>query len=123
MVTAQPLVISRLTKQERDTLNMFVRSVQQEFGEHLQQVILFGSKARGEDTPDSDIDVLILADEENRQLKQSINKIAFRIELERNVLFNVLLISRNRWKQMSAARFTLCNNIERDGILLFERAG
>lgn len=123
MVTAQPLAINHLTKNDGDTLRTFVQSLQKEFGEHLQQVILFGSKARGDDKPDSDIDVLILADEENRQLKQSINKIAFQIELDRDTLFNVLLISSGRWQQMSLERFTLCRNIEKEGILLFSRAG
>lgn len=35
-------------------------ALQRELGDQLEDILLFGSRARGEDRPDSDVDVLIL---------------------------------------------------------------
>ena len=46
---------------ERDELLKRIRSaLEDDFGERLEGVILYGSEARGEAEPDSDIDLLVL---------------------------------------------------------------
>jgi predicted nucleotidyltransferase len=40
----------------------YTQALQAYFGERLMAVVLYGSVARGEDTPESDIDLLIVAD-------------------------------------------------------------
>ena len=48
---------------ERDLLLNRIRSdLETVYGPRLRQVLLFGSEARGEARPDSDIDVLVLLD-------------------------------------------------------------
>jgi predicted nucleotidyltransferase len=123
MVTAQPLVINRITKKESDALQAFNQRLLSELGKQLRQVILFGSKARGDSALDSDIDVLILADEEGRQVRKTISKISSQIGLDYDVCLGALLIANKRWQQMSSERFSLCRNVERDGILLFSSEG
>ena len=54
MVTQQPVVLQ--------TVAQFAQEIIQQ-GLHLRQAILFGSYARGEQSPDSDIDVALVADE------------------------------------------------------------
>jgi predicted nucleotidyltransferase len=117
------MVINRITKKENDALQAFNQRLVTELGKQVQQVILFGSKARGDSALDSDIDVLILADDENRQLRKAISKISSQIGLDYDVCLGALLIATKRWKQMSSERFSLCRNVERDGILLFNSEG
>lgn len=121
MVTAQSLVIDQITRNENAALRIFVQQILNELGGQVSQIILFGSKARGDSNVDSDIDVLILASEENRRLQEQINVIASRASLSCDLLFNPLLIAEARWMQMSRERFSICRNVERDGILLFHR--
>ena len=97
MVTAQPLVINRITKKESDALQAFNQRLLSELGKQVRQVILFGSKARGDSAPDSDIDVLILADEEGRQQRKTISKISSQIGLDYDVCLGALLIANKRW--------------------------
>jgi uncharacterized protein len=123
MVTAQPLAINRITKKESDALQAFNQRLLNELGKQVRQVILFGSKARGDSAPDSDIDVLILAEEEGRQVRKTISKISSQIGLDYDVCLGALLIANKRWRQMSSERFSLCRNVERDGILLFSSEG
>jgi len=46
---------------DRSTLLKRIRdSLEETFGERLRGIVLYGSEARGEATPDSDIDLLVL---------------------------------------------------------------
>lgn len=40
------------------------------FGDRLRQLILYGSYARNEQEPDSDIDIMVLVDESDRALRK-----------------------------------------------------
>jgi predicted nucleotidyltransferase len=121
MVTAQSMVVDKITKKENVALRTFIQRTLDELNTQVFQVILFGSKARGDSNADSDVDVLILANEENRRLQERINIIASQISLDHDVLFNPLLIAKDRWAKMADERFSICRNVERDGIMLFQR--
>ena len=121
MVTAQSMVVSRITRNENAALRTFVQRILGELGAQVWQIILFGSKARGDSTADSDVDVLILTSEENRRSQERINIIASQVSLDYDILFNPLLIAKDRWTQMTNERFSICRNVERDGITLFSR--
>ena len=123
MVTSASLALERLSRRESEALHAFTERLLDAFGESVWQIILFGSKARGDSTAFSDIDVLIIADEEDWQQRALMGKIASDVDLDFDVLLNIFLISADRWRWMSEVGFPLCRNVEREGILLFRRDG
>jgi uncharacterized protein len=91
--------------------------LQQEYQERLDRVILFGSEARGEAAPESDIDVLIvLKDPVNAsaELERTSQFIA-QLCLEHSVLISRLFMPKSRFETESAP---LLRNIRKEGILL-----
>ena len=58
-------------------LEKYVEEIKQIYGEFLKTVILYGSYARGDFGPDSDIDIMILVDMSDMEIKE------FRHELSR----------------------------------------
>ncbi len=121
MVTTAQLPV-HLVDDERIALRLLVEKLIECFPDEVQQVILFGSKARGDFDADSDIDILALVKNETWALRNSIWSLAARIELDCNVLFNVQVIGIERWKQMTWERFSLCRHVEKEGITLFSRS-
>jgi len=113
------MVVDQITKNENAALRTFIQRILDELDAQVFQIILFGSKARGDGNADSDMDVLILASAENRRLQETVNIIASQVSLDYDILFNPLLIANARWTQMSSERFSICRNVERDGIMLF----
>ena len=62
--------------------------------------ILYGSEARGDARPDSDIDVLILLDGERRDLKREshLSGELYEIELSSGVLISPMIMLRKQWE-------------------------
>ena len=83
------------------------------------EVIIYGSKARGDDEELSDIDLLILVESQiNRNLKEEITEITYDIELKYDVVFGIIVENRDFWKSPLANAMPLHWNIDRDGVRL-----
>jgi uncharacterized protein len=101
-----PSVLSKLALQLR-----------QQYQGQLDQIILFGSHARGEATSDSDIDVLIVLKElvnASTEL-QNTSKLTAQLCLDYDVLISRMFMSRSRYETEQSP---LLKNIRREGILL-----
>jgi predicted nucleotidyltransferase len=87
----------------------------------LEYAILYGSRARGEDRPDSDADLaLILSDGEGDwQLVGSLSELAYDVFLERGILVQPVPISLRHWLNPECfPRPGFLRNVARDGIVL-----
>ena len=54
----------------KDLLNGYIVELQKIYGKHLQSVILYGSYARGDFTKDSDVDIMILLNLSDEEIKE-----------------------------------------------------
>lgn len=99
-------------------MQAFLQRLYRAHGTLVEQVVLFGSKARGDSGPDSDIDLLIIVEEESWPLRNAISDIASGVSLEYGVLIGPRVIGRERWERMAWERFSLYENVAREGIPL-----
>jgi predicted nucleotidyltransferase len=60
--TANPLAAAQLTESERRTVEHFASRLSNELGSDLCALWLYGSRARGGAHPESDVDLLVIAD-------------------------------------------------------------
>ncbi|WP_207692343.1 nucleotidyltransferase domain-containing protein [Desulfonema limicola] len=83
----------------------------------ISDVILFGSKARGDHDDESDIDLLLLTTEKvNKKLRNAILDALFDIELQYNVTISPLIINSNEWNQGPVSIMPIHKEVEIDGI-------
>lgn len=63
--------------------------------------ILYGSEARGDARPDSDVDVLILLDGDKRNLEKenTISGALYEIELDTGVIISPLITLKKHWEE------------------------
>lgn len=91
--------LSHLSTTEQAAITAYVRAIRSQYPERIRAVALFGSKARGEDDPESDIDLLVICDSEDRQFRSALWRKASEISLEQSVLISVRIYSQARWQR------------------------
>jgi len=61
----------------------------------LYKTIVFGSRARGDAEPDSDLDVLVLVEHLNPAMRRTISHCAWEIGFEAGILIQTVVMSRD----------------------------
>lgn len=85
------------------------------------ELVLFGSKARGDFKEFSDIDLLVLIDKKiDHELKDKIIEIAYDIELEDEIVFGFIIENKKSWRSPRYKVMPLYQNIKREGIIIWK---
>lgn len=90
----------------------FAKSIK---SDNIVQIILYGSVARGDDTEESDIDILIISDHQN-EIQDKITSESFKIVLNNQEVITPIIMSTDRINKIND--FTFMRNIRRDGIVI-----
>lgn len=83
--------------------------------DEIKLIVLFGSVARGEDTEDSDIDILIVSPNAN-DLRHKISSIAADIVIEKEELISPILMTEDHFNKIRNNSFL--TNVFNDGVVI-----
>ncbi len=112
--------IAGLTDNERMALMEYLTRLQFLCGDRLLRVILFGSKARGDSHPESDIDLLVVVQGALDGLKESLGQLSYDISLEYGVVLSDFVVDERRYRWMRQHREPLLVEVEGKGIELWK---
>jgi len=83
----------------------------------VEQVILFGSKARGDDDAESDIDLLVLTSRPvTTAEKRRMTAALFDIELELDVVISKIVVPREAWEHGYYQVLPIRHDVDRHGV-------
>jgi len=105
-----------LTDRERESLAHFLERLEAECGDRVQRVVLFGSRARGDYDAESDVDLLVVTDED----RERIGDLAHRATLDGSMPLSTLVISATAYQRYQQLRLPIYVNLRRDGIELWD---
>jgi len=105
----------KLKKNETEALRDFRSMLANKF--NGVDLILYGSKARGDFEEFSDLDVLVLTGTEvNNDLEEEIFNISFKIELKYDVIFGIVVYPKVFWNSTLGNSMPLHWNIDKEGV-------
>lgn len=110
--------LEHLTKEEKAGLAEIKLRLQSMAGERLRGIRLFGSKARGDFDPESDLDIAILIEGLDRETKRRIINIVADVELSFLVVVSLLVLSWEDFQSLRARERRIALDIEHEGIPL-----
>jgi predicted nucleotidyltransferase len=95
-----------------------VAQIRDRFPGRILAVMLFGSKARGDGDAESDIDLLVLVDVEDNDLRDELWRIASDISLDHDVVLSARVFAHSRWTDTRQPHLPLYRAVTADGIPL-----
>lgn len=102
---------------EDTALRHFLQEIRAQLGERLRRVILFGSRARGDDVSGSDYDCLVVVDRNSPEILNAIDEVTGEILFQHNAVFSVFTISEERHRRPTYDPFL--SNVRKEGIVLW----
>lgn len=99
-----------------ENLLLFRRRIKKELGENLIKIILFGSRARGDDDKYSDYDCLLLLKRCNTAVKTKILDVEGRMLYEKNAVFSAFPITKKEIKLKKYEPFII--NATKEGVVI-----
>ena len=116
-LASQPKSILPLVLKARD-------AIVRELPAATRMVVLFGSEARDEATAGSDIDLLVVLEENDRQTVERVQDAVYDVMWEDGFtrLISVIPMSRSQYEYQKQKGFTFVQNVEEDGIVLWQAA-
>ena len=82
----------------------------------LYKTIVFGSRARGDAEPDSDLDVLVLVDHLNPTLRKTISHCAWEVGFEAGILIQTVVMTREQAEQGPEQSSLLMLAVKEEGV-------
>jgi predicted nucleotidyltransferase len=107
-----------LTPTEQEAITEYVARIRGNFRKRVLAVMLFGSKARGDADPESDIDLVVLVDVESGEFRSQLWRIASDVSLEYDVVLSPRVFGQERWDEARRIRLPLYRAIVADGVPL-----
>jgi predicted nucleotidyltransferase len=108
----------------QNLIEQYVAEIKKIYGSHLCKVILYGSYARGDFTADSDVDIMILLDMSDLELKaysQELSYMTYDFNMDNDTDIKPIAKSEEHFKKW-VVNYPFYANINKEGVVLYGAA-
>lgn len=117
------LIVAQVSRQELDdrvrhAAEELVRRLRALLGEVLLEVRLYGSWARRQAAPDSDVDLAVIVRRADLQTWLRVQEQAARLSLEHDLVLSVNLLSQREWEELQRLQTLYARRLQEEGVRL-----
>jgi len=109
-----------LLEKEQKAINEFKDFLLANYPQRIELIELFGSKARGNGDKESDIDLLVVVDKEDREFEDKIIGIMSELCLKYNTLISPVVFEKEVFVLEKRVKTPLIREINKDGVLIWK---
>lgn len=102
--------------EERAALDELKGALRERYG--ITSAVLYGSKARGDDSLDSDIDIMIVLDNPTVEMENAIDELIYDINLAHDCLISAVIFGRRELEEGPLSESPLYKRILVEGVSL-----
>ena len=106
----------KLTPAEQAWLDEYRRTLAKDYPGLVEDILIFGSKARGDAGPDSDLDVLVVLTEADRRIKDAVGYLGYLLGVLSDALPSIMVYTRTEWQERKRDGSPFYHAVTRDGV-------
>lgn len=106
----------KLPSEEQAWLDAYCRALRERFQNRVEEIVIFGSKARGDSRSESDLDVLVVLREGDRWTKKEVRHIGHVLAVTSSVVPSIMVYTRQEWLMRKKGGSPIYQAITRDGV-------
>jgi hypothetical protein len=106
----------QLTDAEQAWLDAYRKALEEKHPGAVHEMLIYGSKARGQAHAESDLDVLLIAKNEAGKLKRELRMIGYMLAATADVLPSILAYTEEEWEKRKKSGSTFRQAVERDAV-------
>lgn len=107
-----------LTQKQRESLYYFTTRLKRDLKNSLIEVVLYGSRARGNARPNSDIDVLVVLKRDSRRAKDIVYDLSSKILLKYETLLSERIMNEKQYQYEKNLPSLFMQFVKHDGVSL-----
>ena len=88
---------AKLTRDERTWLSEYRKALDEQYPGTVRKMLIYGSKARGDAGPESDLDVLLIVHDKAAKQKRQLRWIGYMLAATSNAVPSILAYTENEW--------------------------
>jgi len=100
----------------KEDIESFAEKVRAEFGERLEEIILYGSYARDDHVPGSDIDIAVFVDEKRENDREKLFDIADEFKERKGLKFSPRVFEKEEFMEKVDEDWSFHSNVEKEGV-------
>lgn len=106
----------KLTLEEKAWLDAYRETLEKKHPGAVQQILIYGSKARGQAHAESDLDVLLIVKTEAGALKRELRRIGYLLAATVEVWPSILAYTQEEWESRKRSGSSFRKAVERDAV-------
>lgn len=107
-----------MKRNEEKAIREFSSSLHKEIGTDLVEAKVFGSKVRGEDSFESDVDILVLLKQIDQEKREIIANLSFEVGLKYDLFLSTVVYEQDIFYSPLSQETLFYQNIQREGVLI-----
>src|SRR5437868_14821117 len=106
----------RLTDSEWEWLNAYREALATRYPGTVEEMAIYGSKARGDAGPESDLDVLLIVKNRAAARKRALRRIGYLLAAASDVVPSIMAYTRTEWDRLAESESPFRRAVERDEV-------
>jgi len=107
---------AQLTPSEQEWLNAYREALGAQYPGTVEEMLIYGSKARGDAGPESDLDVLLIVKDRAARRKRALRRVGYGLAAATDVVPSIMAYTRSEWDERKQYGSPFRRAVERDGL-------
>ncbi len=110
----------QLRSEEQAWLDVYREALNKKHPGTVQEMLIYGSKARGQAHAESDVDIILIVKNDAKALKRELRRIGYLLAAKTEVLPSILAYTQDEWESRRRSGSSFRKAVERDAVRVFK---